>query len=233
MLTVWSGTMKIPINSGSLMSGGALSSEPAGPTVHGMETLFLSIYRELGAEKLSLIPPNPDGQCRQGGEAACRFCYVELLEKRDQMDNETFIVMGRRRAQDFTPPEGEKWIAISITDPGSEPAALREGFTRIERFSFEDIENPIFGERVGMSRQDAERIVDLTREFLWDVEVNFLIHCEMGVSRSNAVARWMQSFMGGGIFFDTFDTSDPTESPEGNRHVTRMLEQVWGERANG
>lgn len=146
------------------------------------------------------------------------------------------IVTGRRGAQRFVPEPDEKWVGISITDPGSGPADLNpDHFVDLLRLQFEDAEP---GEPYGgglsekmFSHDDAKKICRLFSKHLWDGAMNYLIHCEMGVSRSNAVGRFIASKLwldpSDKIFFETFDTFNGREAPDGNTHVARMLEQVW------
>lgn len=114
---------------------------------------------------------------------------------------------------------------ISITDPGSEPARLQDGWLAILRVQFRDINmdqemSPflradIVKTRPPMRLDDAVRIIGFVRGVLAVGARGFLVHCEAGISRSAAVAKWI------GERYGAMPTDH--ELVAHNRYVHRML----------
>ncbi len=82
------------------------------------------------------------------------------------------------------------WVAISISDPFSDPPTLEGGWQSVLRLRFSDIEKED-KPSVMFSARDAQSIID----FVWRANEagveNILVHCKAGVSRSAAVAKWI------------------------------------------
>jgi predicted protein tyrosine phosphatase len=154
------------------------------------------------------------------------------------------VCCSRRQAEKFDPPDSE-WWAISITDPGSPPAELSPKFRGVLRTSFDDTEAGvtrrawIIGEgewtSTPLNVDEAKRIMSKTIETIEGyldeaapTEPSLLIHCEMGVSRSNAVARVIKETMGAWFGEIEFMNVDPTYP--GNQLVFDLLThatEVW------
>jgi predicted protein tyrosine phosphatase len=94
------------------------------------------------------------------------------------------VVLSRENAEAYEPGNNE--ICISISDPDAEPADVSDMFEAVLRLHFDDIIE---------SRQDSDILFaeDHAREiaeFLdkWPNAGRVMVHCNMGVSRSPAVA---------------------------------------------
>ena len=89
---------------------------------------------------------------------------------------------------------------ISITDPGNEDVRLAPDFARVLRVKFNDIEHlPLSAGRdfVLFSQKhaaDVVRFVALIHAF--DCEMDLLVHCNAGISRSAAVALYVHAVTG-------------------------------------
>ena len=102
---------------------------------------------------------------------------------------------------------------ISITDPGPRQAALREGWGAVLRLSFHDLDRQ-WQNYVLMSSAQA-------RELLTWLEDNedklngIVVHCEAGISRSAAVAKYLCERYGLPV--------DEADTRFHNKHVYRVL----------
>jgi predicted protein tyrosine phosphatase len=119
---------------------------------------------------------------------------------------------------------------ISITNPGTTPASICPGWHDVLRVEFDDID---FDSIHGMyTRAMAERCYDAITKEQAQAIVNFvalasdngtdsfLVHCEQGISRSAAVAKWIVECFGGHTLVNCPDWKHH------NRYVFRMLEMV-------
>lgn len=90
---------------------------------------------------------------------------------------------------------------ISITDPGTPPALLGEGFKAVLRMSFFDalpadefLPAPLPGL---FDHRMARQIGDFVRELhALPEDVSVMVHCEYGVSRSAAIALFVEAYAG-------------------------------------
>lgn len=102
------------------------------------------------------------------------------------------LFCNREEAEEFSSRAYlERFAVISITDPGSKPARLREtaecvGILRLE---FHDLDRPIDGldDYKLFMPDDARQIADFVRGVKSKIGT-LLIHCEAGISRSASVA---------------------------------------------
>jgi predicted protein tyrosine phosphatase len=109
---------------------------------------------------------------------------------------------------------------ISLTDPGSRLATLRKGWGAVLKLRFHDIDKQ-WQNYVMMS-------VDQARELLEWVEKNeekltgIVVHCEAGISRSAAVAKFLQERHGLPV--------DESDVRFHNKHVYKLLSDLSGVR---
>lgn len=93
-----------------------------------------------------------------------------------------------------------RWAVISITDPGSSDTRIPRGFGPVLRLKFDDLDDEsIAGGSEGLvfSPSDADAVLN----FLADAHRNtaihgVIVHCEMGRSRSGAIAWYALSYGG-------------------------------------
>jgi predicted protein tyrosine phosphatase len=89
---------------------------------------------------------------------------------------------------------------ISITDPGTPEAKLDARFRHILRLSFFDAipADPFMPPLPGLfERKHAQRIDRFVRELHEaPFDISVMVHCEYGVSRSAAVALFVEAFSG-------------------------------------
>jgi len=113
--------------------------------------------------------------------------------------------MSRAAAEQMAASPGT--VAVSIFEPGSEPACLREGFRDVLRVAFWDVVDPI--EQAGIRYEPiTPEIASMIVGWLdgWDEHpdsVRLIVHCRAGVSRSAAVARFAAERYGLDIRGDT------------------------------
>ena len=141
---------------------------------------------------------------------------------------------GPRRVQFFSRqviegmPHGDPRTAlISITDPG-DPARLPEGWAAVLRLEFDDIVPPFpILIRDGNQHRDlapfdasmATQVLEFVGAVLPDVN-RIIVHCNAGISRSAAVARFLADYYG-------YRLHDKAEWA--NRHVLSVLYKAAGQ----
>lgn len=131
-------------------------------------------------------------------------------------------------------------VVISITTPGDLPASLPEGFRDVLRLSFDDLSEEMLGVPLGaipddtpddtqvrwkvyqLARAtDAEAICDFLAYYARSpVAVSVVVHCDAGVSRSAAVARFIAGRYSTPIVNVAPDTS------YANSRLLRLLNKV-------
>jgi predicted protein tyrosine phosphatase len=134
-------------------------------------------------------------------------------------------------------------IAISITDPNAATARVPRGFAGVLRLSFDDVYEESIGVEVGSLPDADERHADgvglfFGSELLCDAInasqiIDFLniyaeksaafdlyVHCEAGISRSSAVARFVST-----KFKCPIEQANPDTSAA-NRRLLRLLQKV-------
>lgn len=96
---------------------------------------------------------------------------------------------------------GEKTLAvISITDPGSSDTRISPAFGPVLRMKFDDLDaDSLASGSTGLvfARGDAERVVSFLDMVDRDASLGgVIVHCEMGRSRSGAIAWFALSYGG-------------------------------------
>ncbi len=108
------------------------------------------------------------------------------------------------------------WAVISITQPG-ETVALKEGWHSVLRLHFHDIDVPE-EPYVLFNDQHANEIINFLEDVAETGEIEgALVHCQAGISRSAAVAKWIAERYGLGF---------PEKCMLYNKHVYRTLREV-------
>ena len=97
------------------------------------------------------------------------------------------MVSNRHWITDFTEMNGlPPHIIVSITDPGTLPAILRQNHQTkgVLRLEFEDVDGD---QPDAMTTEQAEAIANFINEHKDSIDI-IVVHCEAGVSRSAGVA---------------------------------------------
>ncbi len=95
----------------------------------------------------------------------------------------TIYYMSLYEAEKFI-PEG-RWVAISIADPKQIKPQLHPDFEDVLSLRFLDVDDTS-----GMMKHDAQMVIQFLEKYLPE-HVNILIHCQMGISRSAAIAQFI------------------------------------------
>lgn len=148
-------------------------------------------------------------------------------------------VHNRRQAEALT-PRPDVWV-ISIFTPGDKPARIMYGFERVEHFCFSDIAGDC-GETLmwvdELRRKGREVILfnpsmaQAMLRVLYDAQAqgkDLIVHCDAGVSRSQAVARFARYAMGADVYSHTIWT-DENANGLVLRHLNRIM---WDEGYTG
>ena len=110
-------------------------------------------------------------------------------------------IASREQAEDTKPDMCS--AVISIRDPGSKTVDLKRGWYAVLSLEFHDIDKDKLGEMSAHLRADIERhyammepahaqaIVTFVDDAVRLGVEGFLVHCEAGISRSAAVAKWI------------------------------------------
>lgn len=81
------------------------------------------------------------------------------------------------------------WAVISIS--GLNPASLKNGWHSVLRLEFDDIDTPE-EPYILFSDTQANQVIDFVQAVRDSYEVEgILVHCQAGISRSAAVAKWI------------------------------------------
>lgn len=102
--------------------------------------------------------------------------------------------ISRQEAEKLT--GNESMAMISITQPGCEEATLLNGWKSVLRVAFDDNDPKIVRHkqrktpRIAMTEQQALAIVQFVHENA-PVVTGLIVHCQGGISRSAAVAKWI------------------------------------------
>ncbi len=133
------------------------------------------------------------------------------------MPVERVLFVGKHAAESNMPwPD---WAVISITDfDGYGTADIKKGWHSILRVAFHDVDPARTSDEpdVEMTADHARQIVEFVRNLPTDVK-GVMVHCQAGVSRSAAVAKWIA-----GEFRIPFDG----RYDRYNRHVYKLLVEV-------
>ena len=106
---------------------------------------------------------------------------------------EQVIFTNRRTAE--ARPGDPAWAVISISQPG-DPAQLIDGWHSVHRVEFHDADpdrtttRKRKEARVVMDAQQAKQIIKFVKDVAPEV-VGIMVHCQGGISRSAAVAKWI------------------------------------------
>jgi predicted protein tyrosine phosphatase len=129
------------------------------------------------------------------------------------MPLQTVLFCSQSAAQKRTP--WANWSIISITAACSYPANLKEGWKRVLRLEFDDVdrdEEPY----ILFSEQQARDIIEFVATAQKNGTEGILVHCHAGISRSAAVARWIA---------DTYRLPFPASYCLYNKHVYAILRE--------
>lgn len=94
------------------------------------------------------------------------------------------VVLSREDAEFYEPGPNE--ICISISDPDAPPADVSPQFAAVLRLNFDDVNERGSDSDILFAADHARAIVDFVD--LWPDADRLIVHCNMGVSRSPAVA---------------------------------------------
>lgn len=122
-------------------------------------------------------------------------------------------------------PKGDE-IMISIHDRHQEPAKLQSGWKDVLRLSFHDMDIPKEGMDL-FSTKDAKELIAFIDKHA-DVE-RVVVHCNMGVSRSAAVAMFISEQQDRALFQQGRSFFHPDKPAQYNRLVYSVLNAtLWG-----
>lgn len=133
------------------------------------------------------------------------------------MNSSEIQIFSRVGAENFIPKKN-LYVAISIKTPDDLLPNLSENFVDICHLSFYDTVNLM--EPFSFKREHASKILDFINQYIH--EYNFMIHCDAGISRSAAVAKWIEEKYDANISF----IENPPTRP--NTLVISTLNEVSG-----
>src|SRR5256885_11293112 len=123
------------------------------------------------------------------------------------------MVLSREDVEQYEPSARE--VCISISDPGAAPAGLSPSFAGVLRLQFDDVAERGDPADVLFAEQHAGEIVAFIEK--WPDVDRIVLHCNMGVSRSPAIALGLCDLHG-------WATAELERSHPGwNRLVRRIL----------
>src|SRR3954470_23676317 len=105
-------------------------------------------------------------------------------EHRRSERSPALMVLSREDVEQYEPSSRE--ICISISDPGAAPAGLSPSFAAVLRLQFDDVAERGDPADVLFAEQHARAIIAFIEK--WADADRIVFHCNMGVSRSPAVA---------------------------------------------
>jgi predicted protein tyrosine phosphatase len=94
------------------------------------------------------------------------------------------VVLSREDAEFYEPGPNE--ICISISDPETLPASISPRFAAVLRLNFDDVTERGVDSDILFAADQARAIIDFVD--VWPDADRLMVHCNMGVSRSPAVA---------------------------------------------
>ena len=94
------------------------------------------------------------------------------------------VVLSRENAEFYEPGPNE--ICISISDPDAPPADVSPRFAAVLRLHFDDLTEQRAASDILFAADQARAIVEFVD--VWPDADRVIVHCNMGVSRSPAVA---------------------------------------------
>ncbi len=136
----------------------------------------------------------------------------------DEIMIERVMFVNRNTAENT--PGWANWSVVSITEPDSAfgEAKLLHGWYAIHRSRFDDVD-PKRGSSepyVLMNEQHAAEIVDFVHSVAPHSD-GILVHCQGGISRSAAVAKWIA---------ESFQLPFNNKYERYNKHVYRLLKEA-------
>jgi len=114
----------------------------------------------------------------------------------------------------------KKSILISISDNEKERDEIVILDNRPEKavyLEFKDIDS----DESGLTKEDCKQVIELA-QYAVDKDINIIIHCFAGVSRSGAVAKWINDYLA------KRQEQYITDYKGYNRYVYQMLESAYG-----
>ena len=109
---------------------------------------------------------------------------------------------------------------ISIRSPGFE-VKLQPDWNHLHISEFNDIDTKMYPWKL-FDKEQARAMIDFLDNLPDHVDA-VIVHCEAGISRSAAVALFIQDYYGASLTLSFRDTSMH------NRHVRRTLEEVYND----
>jgi predicted protein tyrosine phosphatase len=114
-------------------------------------------------------------------------------------------------------PAWNNWAVISIADVGADDARLQQGWHDVLRLGFDDIDHDD-GEYVLCDEFHARAIIEFVERCNDEKVEGILVHCNAGISRSAAVAKWISERHG---------LNFPAEYDQYNKHVYITLIEAY------
>ena len=135
------------------------------------------------------------------------------------------VVFYPRAIAEKLQPTGDE-VIVSIHDRVQGPAALREGWSSVLRLSFHDMDVAADGYDL-FSKEQAQEVIDFIGKHV-DVK-RIVVHCNMGVSRSAAVAMFISDQQERNLFQQGRAFFHPDLPAQYNRLVYSTLNRtLWG-----
>lgn len=100
----------------------------------------------------------------------------------------TVLFCSQKEAQER--PAWPQWAVISITGSCTYPADLKDGWERVLRLEFDDIDTPEEPYQM-FTEQQARDVIEFVQDCTQSGIDGILVHCHAGVSRSAAIAKWI------------------------------------------
>lgn len=143
------------------------------------------------------------------------------------------IIRFTSRADACNTAPDQNWAVISISEPAEGPAPLKEGWEKVLRLVFHDadLKNGIVrtvsatlpGEQYTVFDEAmAKQVVDFYRDNIKDTQLNLLVHCHAGISRSAGVALALSAACDFSKVYMGAVPCDPRYSVY-NKHVYRLV----------
>jgi len=87
-------------------------------------------------------------------------------------------------------PAWPNWAVISVNDTCTYPANLKPGWERVLRLTFDDIDAEQEPYQLFSAEQGRE-VIEFVKDFTLSGGDGILVHCNAGISRSAAIAKWV------------------------------------------
>jgi hypothetical protein len=113
-------------------------------------------------------------------------------------------------------PAWPNWAVISVSDTcSSYPVNLKPGWERVLRLEFDDIEFEQEPYQLFSSQQGRE-VIEFVQDFTLSGGEGILVHCNAGISRSAAIAKWVA---------ERYLLPFPNRYDHYNKHVFNVLRE--------